>query len=141
MFKSRPFIYALFAVTAFADASAATAADIAAVNGKSITEQDYELFVQENKQHQSASIDRQQVIDELINRELIFQDAMSNGLDKNPELLKKLEMIKLNLLIGSALEKAVDTPGNYRQRFKKTVQRKARQLCSERIQSTAYSCK
>ncbi|QKI89332.1 peptidylprolyl isomerase [Thiomicrorhabdus xiamenensis] len=110
MFTTKPFIFSLFAVVAFANAAVVSAADIASVNGKTITEQDYELFIQENKQAQVPNIDREQVIAELINRELVFQDAMSKGLDKDPVLLKKLEMIKLNLLISAAIEKAVNTP-------------------------------
>ncbi len=89
---------------------AAGSKEIASVNGKSITQQDYDRFMSENAKPNGGNIDRQQVINELVSRELVHQDAMKKGLDKDPEVLQKLEAIKQNLIIGAALDKAMNTP-------------------------------
>jgi peptidyl-prolyl cis-trans isomerase C len=80
---------------------------LASVNGKPITQQDYDTYVRENLKGHSQAADKQQVVNELISRELVYQDAMKQGLDKDPEVQKKLEELKQKLILGAALEKAM----------------------------------
>jgi peptidyl-prolyl cis-trans isomerase C len=105
-------ILPVFAATAIglAPLSSASAEEIASINGKSITQQDYDQFLAENAGANKGKIDRQQVINELVSRELVYQDAVKKGIDKDAEVLKKLATIKQNLIIGAALEKAMSNP-------------------------------
>jgi peptidyl-prolyl cis-trans isomerase C len=106
-------ILPVLAATAIGLTSVAHAADskeIASVNGKSITQQDYDQFLSENTKGNSGQINRQQVINELVSRELVYQDAIKKGIDKDPEVLQKLEAVKLSLIIGAALDKAMSNP-------------------------------
>jgi len=83
---------------------------VASVNGKSITQQDFDDFVRENAKGNNGKLDHEKVLNELISRELVYQDAIRQGLDKDPEVLKKLEQVKLNLILGAALDKAMSKP-------------------------------
>lgn len=78
---------------------------LATVNGKDITQQQYDSYMQENPQ--SLQLGKERALNELISRELVYQDALKKGLDKDKDMLAKLETIRLNLLLGAALENAV----------------------------------
>lgn len=100
----------LVAATALCFAPLSQAADakvLATVNGKKITQQDYDAYTQENPQ--SLQIGKERILNELISRELVFQDALKKGLDKDKELLAKLEAVRQNLILGAALEKATSS--------------------------------
>lgn len=81
---------------------------LATVNGKTITQQDYDQFVAENAQGQQ--VERRDVINELVTRELVYQDATRKGLEKRPEVKAAIEAAKVNVILGSALELAVANP-------------------------------
>jgi len=99
------------AATAIGFASFSHAADskvIASVNGKAITQQDYDNYVSKFPKGNQAKLDHKQVVDELVTRELVYQDAIKQGIDKDPEVLEKLEALKQNLIMSAALNKAVN---------------------------------
>ena len=101
----------LVAATALCFAPLSLAADakvLATVNGKSITQQDYDNYVQEHPK--GTKLDQKQTLNELISRELVYQDALKKGLDKDKEVLAKLEAVRQNLILGAALEKAMTSP-------------------------------
>lgn len=101
----------LAAATALCLAPMSQAADakvLATVNGKNITQQNYDSYIHENAM--SAKLDKNQVLNELISRELVYQDALKKGLDKDKELLAKLEAVRQNLILGAALDKAMMSP-------------------------------
>lgn len=100
----------VFTATAIVLSPLGHAADnkpLATVNGKPITHQEYESFVREHMKGNSAKVDQKKVLNEMISRELVYQDAVKQGLDKDPEVLKKLEEMKVNLVLGAALDKVV----------------------------------
>ena len=87
-------------------ASSAFALDantVASVNGKNITQQDYQQHLKsraaQNPKGKQAPINRQQVLDELINREIILQEARKLKLDKKKEVKAQIELQKNNILI------------------------------------------
>lgn len=47
-------------------------------------------------------------LDEMIKKELLYQEASKRGLDKDPEYLRKLEEFKKLTLIGQLLEKEIE---------------------------------
>jgi EpsD family peptidyl-prolyl cis-trans isomerase len=52
---------------------------------------------------------KEKFLDELIKKELIYQEALKKGVDKNPEFLKKVEEFKKITLISQLLEKEIET--------------------------------
>lgn len=82
---------------------------IATVNGAQLTYQQF-LEYQQVRSGKSADAllplkEQQQYLDELINRELVIQDALKKGLDKDPQLLEQLESLKRTLLTEIAVKK------------------------------------
>lgn len=75
---------------------------LAKVEGKEITELDVNRFLSElNPQiamQFSTPEGKKQLVEELINQELIYLDAIDNKLDESPEFLKELEIMKQGLL-------------------------------------------
>lgn len=83
---------------------------LATVNGVSITQE--ELIRYERRRgipaDSSAPQQRAMMLEELINRELIYQDAIANGIDKRADVIKELELIKKNLYAGAMLKESAD---------------------------------
>ncbi len=89
----------------------ANAAAVATVNGKEISQEMYQAYVRqlEMRQHDNkAHIDRKRLINELVNRELLHQAALSMKLEKNPEIKFLLEQQKIDLLTKAAMKEIVD---------------------------------
>ena len=78
---------------------------IATVNDKKITASmldDYKKsrgFIENISKKQQT----QMMIEELINRELIYQDAIKNGVDKSAEVQKQIELMQKNIVAGAML--------------------------------------
>ncbi len=92
---------------------AADAGVVAVVNGKPITQAEYDSYARERSMHRphgSASPDeeRKVIVDELVNLELIRQDAVSKGLDKKPEVVADMENQRRTILVGTAVRDYVE---------------------------------
>lgn len=73
---------------------------IAIVNGQTLTQQDYDDYLKARSE-QTGGHDQPTmatVVEELVNRELIRQDALKQGFDKTPEFSKELENARDSLL-------------------------------------------
>ena len=83
---------------------------IVTVNGSKITASmltDY----QRSRGHLQNISDKQQaemMIEELINRELILQDAIKNGVDKSPAVKKQMELVRKNIIAGAMLKNVTE---------------------------------
>lgn len=89
----------------------ASAAAVATVNGKEISQQMYQAYVQQIEQRQhngNINVDRNRLINELVNRELLHQAALSMKLDKNPQIKFLIEQQKIDLLTKAAMKEIVD---------------------------------
>jgi peptidyl-prolyl cis-trans isomerase C len=82
---------------------------IATVNGSKITQLDFQRFVFEASQGVKGNpqINPQEVLKELLSRELIYQDAIKQGLDKRQDIIEEIASIQYKLLVGVALEEAI----------------------------------
>lgn len=82
---------------------------LAEVNGKKITGEDYNIFINsinpKLREHLVNSDQNKEVIEELIHHELIYQDAIENGKDKEEEFQKVLDQAKKSLLLNYTLGK------------------------------------
>ena len=81
---------------------------VAAVNGKNITQTQYQDHLKQRqaknaKGKQAAPVNRQVILDELINREVLLQEAKKLKLHKNKKLKAQLELLKDNLLIQALI--------------------------------------
>ena len=93
------------ALQATAVIAAETDPVIATVNGAAIRNSDLEDYIQQQSHGQPQSVDRQRVTDELITRELVYQDAVAQGLEKTPEFAAEMETYKRDLMLNLALRK------------------------------------
>lgn len=99
------------AATALSIPALAVAADgdkvLATVNGSTITQSDYDNYLRNN--NKGGSLDRNRVMDELISRELVYQDALNKGLDKDKKVQQQIEALRTNVILGAALENAINS--------------------------------
>jgi len=83
---------------------------VATVNGKAIPLKIFESYLK-HKQKQNPKIDvkknRTVLIQELVNRELMLQDALSKNLDKDKDVLFQLEQHRIDILIKHAIRKTM----------------------------------
>lgn len=122
--------------------SAAYAADskpVAIINGKVISEQDYDNYLKtlSEQNRNPAEIDTKTLIDNLVERELALQDAMSQKLDKEPSFARKLEEVRSNLLAATALnlylEKHAPTEATLKQEYDRLTASKPKEFKAKHI--------
>jgi peptidyl-prolyl cis-trans isomerase C len=79
--------------------------ELARVNGHVITleefEQEMERLPESAKLQMISEEGRRKFLQELINQELLLQEAKKKGLDKNKEILANVEMLKKGLIISA----------------------------------------
>jgi peptidyl-prolyl cis-trans isomerase C len=78
---------------------------LATVNGKPITQDLLDSFMQETGA--KANINREMAINELIARELILQDALANKLEQRDDISRRLEAVKREMLVRIAVREIV----------------------------------
>lgn len=87
-------------------------APVATVNGKPISQAAYDAYAKQramSRQPTGDPAEREATIQELINRELIYLDAVKQGIDKKPDVLAEVENQRRNVLAGYAVRNFVDT--------------------------------
>jgi peptidyl-prolyl cis-trans isomerase C len=117
---------------------------LAIVNGKPISQQQLEMFQKELATEKP--VESSVLLEEMIQLELIQQEAHRLGLDQNPRILRKLEFFKIKLLTkevtNRALSKLTITDGmvqaKYDQLLAKSnmVEYHARHILSENEQDS-----
>lgn len=81
---------------------------VAVVNGKPISLKTYDFYLrqlQAERPNANLAGNRQLVINELVNRELLYQDAVKKKLDKDPEVAFALEQLRMNTMIQANVGK------------------------------------
>lgn len=86
---------------------AADEAGIATVNDKPITQQAYDDYIKAFPVPIGMNMapNRDLVVNELINRELVVQDATKKGLDKDAAFLKQVEALRYQALFNFGMQK------------------------------------
>jgi peptidyl-prolyl cis-trans isomerase C len=79
---------------------------VAIVNGKTITQQDYDGYakVRTKQTHGNVAPDRKILVEDLIQRELLRQDALRLKLHKHSEFIQKLKTMRNNLLMEMVMQ-------------------------------------
>ncbi|HEY0720281.1 MAG TPA: peptidylprolyl isomerase [Gammaproteobacteria bacterium] len=80
---------------------------VATVNGTAITQSMVDDYKRQSPTGQKAPMSDERAVDELVGRELVYQDALARKLDKDPEVKKQMEFLRKQVLLNAALEKAV----------------------------------
>jgi peptidyl-prolyl cis-trans isomerase C len=97
----------LIATLASTSAFALDAKSVAAVNGKQITQEEYQEHLKQRAAQspngQQAPVNRQLILDDLINREILLQEAKNLKLQKDKNVLKQIEQAKSNILIQAVI--------------------------------------
>ena len=91
--------------------TAAPSGPVATVNGVAIPQQRGELLMRERAQQgqQDGPQLRAAVRDELINREIISQEAVRSGLTKKSELQNELELVRQTVIVQAYLREYIRT--------------------------------
>jgi peptidyl-prolyl cis-trans isomerase C len=85
---------------------------VATVNGKPISQQAYDDYMRAFPPAPpgvNIAPDRQVLINDLVNRELVVQDASDKGLDKDSLFLKQLEAMRYNALYAFGIQKYLES--------------------------------
>ena len=90
---------------------AANAADtVATVNGTKITQKQYEQIVEtlkaKNPQFEAEG-NKQAIVNELVSRELLYQEAKKQKVDKDPKVAFLLEQQRIELMIQALIQKTL----------------------------------
>jgi peptidyl-prolyl cis-trans isomerase C len=81
---------------------------LAEVNGQPITRAMYDGYLERRIAQGEAEAGPRAVLGELVGQELIYQDAVKQGLDEDPEVQRRLEALRRNLIISAALERHLE---------------------------------
>ena len=86
---------------------------LAEVNGDTITTGDFNRELKNLPEYLKAMADtpdgRKEMLDTMVIREVILQQAAKDGLDKGPEIEEKMKEMKQRLLVEAFLKKKVET--------------------------------
>ncbi len=90
-----------------ASSHALAAADtvLATVNGQPITQASYDEFTEKNNLQGKAP--KKKVLDEMISRQLVLQDAAAKKLEQRADIKAQLAQLRENFLLRSALREAI----------------------------------
>ncbi|MFP4243676.1 MAG: peptidylprolyl isomerase [Ectothiorhodospira sp.] len=84
---------------------------VAVIDQVPITEQDVQSFIefrQMSGHGAGQAPSREAAIEELVNMELLRQEAVDKGLDEDPQVQAQLERTRTNLLVNTLVERFVD---------------------------------
>lgn len=102
---NKPTVLSLLLAVSAAFAAPATLAQVAKVNGVTIPQARADVLLREVKAQgrQDSPELREMVKQELISREVMTQEAVRTGLNKNPEISAQLDLARQNVLVGAYL--------------------------------------
>lgn len=81
---------------------------VAVVNGQPISRTEYDLYVKnllQGKQGELTADQKNQVLDDLINTQLIAAQALKDGVDKDPDVQARLDLLRLRILADGEVQK------------------------------------
>ncbi len=103
----KPLITAACVALAAAATCGAEENVLATVNGKPIYQADYDRYVEGNSAVNVDEQDRSRVMEELIAKELVYQDALARKVGERPEIKRELEELRTQVLLRTAIQDAM----------------------------------
>jgi peptidyl-prolyl cis-trans isomerase C len=91
--------------------SVKTNATVVTVNGQAISQKDYDDYLDARQKRNTDNrlpSDKDTIIDELVRRAVVLQDAQNLKLETTPEFMDKLEKARQNLLMEYAIRHYLD---------------------------------
>lgn len=111
---------------------------VAVVNGKEITASMLQAY--QKSRGFIENISRQQqtqmMVEELINRELIYQDAVKNGVDKHESVQAQLDLLRKNVVAGAMLKNVTEAAQISDEELKKEYQKRKDQLATKEYKAS-----
>lgn len=89
----------LYSATSSADGKA-----VAEVNGTPITQAMIDVYAKHRQELRPGQVPQEQLVNEVIGKVLVYQDAVAKGLDKDPELLARIERLRREVIVSDALD-------------------------------------
>jgi len=80
----------------------------AVVNGHAITQQDVTNFLNSAGMPHATGAARNQALNELVSRQLVYQDALAKGLNQRPDVINELKQLRVKVLVSAAIREALD---------------------------------
>lgn len=80
---------------------------VATVDGRKILQKDVDNYVREFNLSPEQAKRRDLIINELVSRDLVYQDAMKKKLDKRPEVIAEMEQVRKKILLNAAIREAM----------------------------------
>jgi peptidyl-prolyl cis-trans isomerase C len=138
--KSISFVLASILLAATALENTVLAADddiIAIVNGTNITEWTLKRYASQRGLPTEAAKGQQRsaLIEELINRELIYQDAVSIGIDRAPAIINEIEHQRINIIASSMLNRSSDRFAVSDEELKKEYEKRKPELGGKELKA------
>ena len=89
--------------------SAAWAADevVASVNGKEIHQSDIDNYINDFKLTPEQAKQHDKILNDIIARDLVYADALKQGLDKKPEVMDEMDKLRAKILVNAAVHEAI----------------------------------
>ncbi len=117
----------MFASAGIAQAADSSAADkpLVTVNGSTLTTKDLDAFTKAMAASRSKPVPRQEAMKTLIDRELLYQEALAKGLDKDPDVKQELFDQRRSLLANMAISDML--------RAKPATDKELHQIYQERV--------
>ena len=84
----------------------ASAADkaVAEVNGTPITQAMIDTYAKHRQEIRPGKVPQEQLVNEVIGKVLVYQDAVAKGMDKDPELQARIERLRREVIVSEALD-------------------------------------
>lgn len=85
---------------------------LATVNGTAITQHMFDLYTKQRGVEDSSKLppdQKKKLVEELVNRELLFRSALELKLENNPDVSFELNNARLNILASTAVRNEIET--------------------------------
>lgn len=80
------------------------------VNGNTLYQSDLEDYIADMKMSAEQAQDRDKLIEDLVSRELVLQDALNKKVDRRPEVQKELFLIRQKVLLSAVVNDVMNQP-------------------------------
>ena len=97
------------AVQAADTKQAASDKPLVSINGTVLTSKDLDAFINAMSASRGQPMPREEALNTLIDRELLYQEALAKGIDKKPEVVQELNDQRRSLLANVAITEMLGT--------------------------------
>lgn len=80
---------------------------VATVNGRHILQKDVDGYIRDFKLTPEQAQRRDLIVNELVSRELVYQDALKQKLDQRADVVAELDQVRVKILLNAAVREAM----------------------------------